>query len=143
VLSGGSVQCWGFDDNGELGNGTTTTGTDCNCIPTPVQVSSITSATAVAPGSSHTCAIRYGGSVQCWGFNLYARDSKLCEILVGWKPDLGAKGAHQAELIEPRMFGQLIVCASCRKERARRALDHGQQSSNAPSYTTAMAKFSE
>ena len=63
AMSTGKIQCWGYNSNGQLGNGTNTpTGTN-----PPVTVSNITSgATAVAAGGYHTCAIVSGG-VQCWG----------------------------------------------------------------------------
>ena len=63
VLSGCSVQCWGWNEYGQLGNGTTT---DSNV---PITVTSITNALAVAAGIEHTCALLSGGSVQCWGDN--------------------------------------------------------------------------
>jgi alpha-tubulin suppressor-like RCC1 family protein len=64
VLSNGKIQCWGFNGNGQLGNGTNTT-TYAN---PPVTVSNIASgATAVSGGDAHTCAIVSGG-VECWGY---------------------------------------------------------------------------
>jgi alpha-tubulin suppressor-like RCC1 family protein len=62
LLSGGSVQCWGNNGDGQLGNGTTTSSY------VPVTVSGVTNATAVS-ASDHTCAVLSGGSVQCWGRN--------------------------------------------------------------------------
>jgi alpha-tubulin suppressor-like RCC1 family protein len=63
-LSNGSIQCWGDNSHGELGNGTTASSL------VPVTVSGITSASAVtASGTAHTCALLHGGSVQCWGLN--------------------------------------------------------------------------
>ena len=67
LLAGGSVDCWGYNDSGQLGNGTTTNSS------TPVAVSGITTATAVAAGLYHTCALLSGGSVDCWGYNSYGQ----------------------------------------------------------------------
>ena len=63
VLSSGTVQCWGDNSVGELGNGTTTGSS------VPVTVSGITNATAVAAGYDHTCAVLTDGTVRCWGDN--------------------------------------------------------------------------
>jgi trimeric autotransporter adhesin len=60
LLTGGSIQCWGDNTSGQLGNtAMATTGT-------PVDVHGISTATAVAAGGLHTCAI-VSGNVQCWG----------------------------------------------------------------------------
>jgi alpha-tubulin suppressor-like RCC1 family protein len=63
VLASGSVQCWGYNSHGQLGNGTTT---DSNV---PVPVKGINSATAVASGDFFNCALLANGTVQCWGHN--------------------------------------------------------------------------
>ena len=63
LLSGGTVECWGANESGQLGNGTTTTST------TPVVVSGVTGATAISAGYSHACALLSSGSVMCWGGN--------------------------------------------------------------------------
>jgi len=36
---------------------------------TPVTVSGLTNATAIAVGGSHTCALRADATVACWGSN--------------------------------------------------------------------------
>ena len=66
VLDDGSVSCWGYNGNGQLGDGTTT---DRN---TPTQTSSLgtgRTAVAISSGGSHTCAVLDDGSVSCWGYN--------------------------------------------------------------------------
>ena len=64
LLASGSIECWGFNGFGGLGNGTTTGSS------TPVAVSGITTAIAIAAGGyDHTCALLTGGSVECWGDN--------------------------------------------------------------------------
>jgi len=68
VLVGGSVECWGQNYSGELGNGTVPT-TPPFGSPVPAPVLGIGNATAVAAGTGHTCARLADGTVTCWGKN--------------------------------------------------------------------------
>jgi alpha-tubulin suppressor-like RCC1 family protein len=63
LLRDGTIECWGTNDAGQLGNGSTTNAT------TPVPVSGITGATAIATGWYNTCALMADGTVACWGAN--------------------------------------------------------------------------
>ena len=63
-LSSGAVQCWGWNSNGQLGNGSTGN----SGYPVVVQGLSGRS-TAIATGYQHSCAITAQGSVKCWGSN--------------------------------------------------------------------------
>ncbi|MEX1254421.1 MAG: flexitail domain-containing putative surface protein [Dehalococcoidia bacterium] len=65
LTSAGGVQCWGLNDFGALGDGTTSQRT------TPVNVSGLASgAAAVEAGRWHTCARMAAGGVKCWGWNI-------------------------------------------------------------------------
>jgi alpha-tubulin suppressor-like RCC1 family protein len=66
-LSGGEVDCWGDNEEGQLGNGTTTGSS------TPVAVSGIAGAVAVSAGLYDTCAVLADGSTDCWGSNFYGQ----------------------------------------------------------------------
>jgi alpha-tubulin suppressor-like RCC1 family protein len=62
LRTNGTVACWGGNDKGQLGDGTTT-----DSLETPVTVSGVTNAVAVSAGARHSCAVISGGTVRCWG----------------------------------------------------------------------------
>ena len=52
----GTVWAWGFNQSGQLGNGTNTLGTNVMGINTPVQVSELNEVKAIAAGGDHSLA---------------------------------------------------------------------------------------
>jgi alpha-tubulin suppressor-like RCC1 family protein len=67
LLNDRSLACWGENDQGQLGDATTTES------PTPVVVSGITNAAAISVGGEHSCALFNGGRIECWGANWYGQ----------------------------------------------------------------------
>jgi alpha-tubulin suppressor-like RCC1 family protein len=61
---GGTVRCWGYNGDGELGNGSLV-----DSITGTVAVTGISNTVALSAGNGHTCALQPGGSVRCWGLN--------------------------------------------------------------------------
>jgi alpha-tubulin suppressor-like RCC1 family protein len=72
VKTDGSLWCWGDNDYGQLGNGTSGV---FPSIFTPVQIMS-SGVKAVSLGGLHTCAIKQDGSLWCWGGNDYGQLGK-------------------------------------------------------------------
>ena len=67
LLDNGQVSCWGSNDSGQLGNGTTTPS------QRPVGVLGLAGAIQVQGGTAHSCALVTGGTVQCWGVNWHGQ----------------------------------------------------------------------
>lgn len=70
----GRVYCWGYNSQGQLGNGAS--GTTNNPYPTAVVTSGPLSSRKVIKvngGDSHTCAVTADGNVYCWGGNNYGQ----------------------------------------------------------------------
>jgi Regulator of chromosome condensation (RCC1) repeat len=65
VLVDGTVACWGANDTGQLGDGTTALPVYYRGTP----VVGLSDAVQVAAYSSSTCAITRSGEVKCWGDN--------------------------------------------------------------------------
>lgn len=62
-LSTGTVVCWGANNQGQLGDGTTMD------RPYPVAVPGLAGVLQVTTGNAFSCALLSGGSVRCWGAN--------------------------------------------------------------------------
>jgi alpha-tubulin suppressor-like RCC1 family protein len=80
LLGDGTVQCWGSNRFGQLGNGT-------NITPlNPGIVVNLTGAIAIAAGAGHTCALLAGGTLECWGDNTYGETGNGCANIMCYQP---------------------------------------------------------
>ena len=80
LTSGGEVRCWGYGEDGRLGNNNNSNS------PFPVTVvgedknsdnsgdGTLTNIVQISSGYVHTCALTSGGEVRCWG---YGEDGRL------------------------------------------------------------------
>jgi hypothetical protein len=92
LLSGGTVSCWGQDTFGQLG-GPEDGGAYGSYSSTPMAVENVTTATAIAAGATHACALLANGTVACWGGNnsgqlglgstVYTSDAAVIPSLTG------------------------------------------------------------
>lgn len=83
----GTAWCWGRNDHGQLGDGSTTSRT------APVRVAGLAEVVDVAAGRRHACAVTQGGEVYCWG--------------VGTERQIGSLGTDVCGVPPSR----LLVCA--------------------------------
>ena len=61
----GQAYCWGLNNQGQLGNNSTTN----SRIPVAVQMPAGVSFQSITAGSLHTCALTTTGQAYCWGLN--------------------------------------------------------------------------
>ena len=63
----GTISCWGYNADGQLGNNTTTN------QPTPTPVANLTNIAGITVGLTHTCAWQHTGTGHCWGNNTHGQ----------------------------------------------------------------------
>ncbi len=85
VTSAGAAYCWGSNEFGQLGNGTTS----YPGIASPVPVLGGLRFTTLAAGPAHTCGLTRDGAAYCWGDNWsgelgagLSRDTSTTPVLV-------------------------------------------------------------
>jgi alpha-tubulin suppressor-like RCC1 family protein len=61
LAKNGNAYCWGFNNNFQIGDGTTTSRN------TPQMVSGLSSPISVAAGGTQSCAVQSDGLLLCWG----------------------------------------------------------------------------
>jgi alpha-tubulin suppressor-like RCC1 family protein len=102
VTKDGDVYCWGANDSGELGDGTTMDSL------VPVAVAGLEHATGVSASWSHTCALTDAGTAVCWGENAVGQlgiGRADPEAHPAFENVLGVSNAHTLSA------GQLHTCA--------------------------------
>jgi alpha-tubulin suppressor-like RCC1 family protein len=63
LTAGGVAYCWGYNEFGQLGNGSTDNAT------TPTPVAGGISFASLSAGAGHVCGVTSGGQAYCWGDN--------------------------------------------------------------------------
>ncbi|KAF8056012.1 UVR8 [Scenedesmus sp. PABB004] len=96
-LANGTVGCWGYNDFGQLGDGTSGSNR-----PNPVAVSNLTGVTLVAAGARSTCVIA-GSEVACFGENSYGQ--------LGVTVNAGTGNANPTPMTVPGLSGAAGVAA--------------------------------
>ena len=87
----GTLWCWGENDNGQLGDGTS------KSKSSPVQVGALGTLVAeVAAGGNHTCARKTDGTLWCWGTD-GTGNTDVLPMQVDGAARAAARAAAQAE----------------------------------------------
>lgn len=68
IANDGSLKCWGRNNFGQLGDGSTTD----SAVPVTVKGLSET-IKEVSVGTYHACAVTTNGAAKCWGYNIYGQ----------------------------------------------------------------------
>jgi len=69
VLADSTARCWGTNDRGRLGDGTTTTSSPIPVTVTTSAGTALSGVTHISAVSSHTCAVLADSTARCWGAN--------------------------------------------------------------------------
>ena len=111
-----NVYCWGYNFDGQYGDGTRTTSNKPRLVTTvghPLKGKAIAKLTA---GDSHTCALTSDGEMYCWGYNSLGQVGdgtnttqvlpvKVRGVLSGKNiTDISAGGASTCAVAESRVY---------------------------------------
>lgn len=106
VRKGGAAACWGFDGNGERGDGPGATASQS--LPSAVVQELSGTLVGVDTGFIHVCGLSSSGDVLCWGDNFYGQlgdagngsaDAPV-RVSGGFSFDVLSVGSHHACALE-------------------------------------------
>ena len=86
IMPDGGVQCWGLNNQGQLGDGTTANSS------APVDVIGVSDAVVMSAGTASNCVVNGTGAVKCWGHGSTAAavaglESGIAEVASGFRHD--------------------------------------------------------
>jgi alpha-tubulin suppressor-like RCC1 family protein len=106
-----TVRCWGSNDVGQIGDGTTQP-----VRLTPTVVTGLGDATQIEAGSTHTCVRRQNGTVSCWGSGSEGQlgdgtgDTKLSPIVVPGLTGVQSVRARNSDHTCAEMNNRTVKC---------------------------------
>ncbi len=71
LLADGTAKCWGYNNSGELGDGTFTDRNLPRTVKAPNGSGALSGITQLVASTDTTCARLNSGQARCWGYNLY------------------------------------------------------------------------
>ena len=109
LQANGRIFCWGRNDHGQIGDGTTTT------RPRAVQAGNFNDFVHVAAGTNWVCALRQIGQVMCWGANQAGQLGNAVGAAGRLLTQPGVHGKIGANLIGGHVSGlhPWVSCPSC------------------------------
>ena len=66
-----TISCWGYNGEGQLGDGTGGNRNFGDISSVPVKVAGIEDAIAISAGISYSCALHQNSNISCWGHDSY------------------------------------------------------------------------
>ena len=99
LRANGNVVCWGLNDEGQLGNGTTGNSN----VPVAVNLTQLVD---ISAGYGHTCALRADGTLRCWGRNAEGQLGNRSFV-----PSLGPTTVNNMANVKALSAGWFHTCA--------------------------------
>ena len=120
IVDNGDLKCWGYNDNGRLGNGNLGSGSTYDLdapSSTAIDLGTGRTAVAVSAGGSHTCAVLDNGSAKCWGANGWGQlgtgtsGPTASPAFVDINPSAASSGSHSGRTAVAVSAGGAHSCA--------------------------------
>ena len=110
ALEGGKAYCWGFNEFGQLGDGSTVS----SSVPVAVDTSGALAGhtlTQITGGDNYTCALDAAGTAYCWGYNVVGQlgDGSTSDSDVPVAVD--TRGVLAGDTLPQITAGSLTTCA--------------------------------
>ena len=117
VTSEGKIACWGDNNDGQLGNGTTAS----SLIPVMVNTTGVLAGKTISQvtvGAYFACAVNSEGKVSCWGYNYFGQLGNGTSANSNVPVSVNTSGVLAAKTITHVSAGSGTVCAATSEGKA-------------------------